>query len=166
MPLVLEQWTRTCRNLVSQCTAPTQQVVFSIEDITNGDGQFLLDRNAKGTPDERIHPFIERVCFYDRSFVYGLIPSEFMSLNHLSFQDDFIKRENTGVADIANRAEQIHRLVAGIHFGMIRLCLFLFSLPPPFPDPNLKRAVPKFIHSFSIPFCQEGKKITEYICNI
>ena len=158
MPLVLEQWTRTCRNLVSQCTAPTQQVVFSIEDITNGDGQFLLDRNAKGTPDERIHPFIERVCFYDRSFVYGLIPSEFMSLNHLSFQDDFIKRENTGVADIANRAEQIHRLVAGIHFGMIRLCLFLFSLPPPSPTPTLKGQFRNLFIHFPFRFVKRGKK--------
>ena len=49
MAPVLEQWTRSCRDLVSQCTAPAQHVVFSIEDITNGDGQFLLDHhNTKG----------------------------------------------------------------------------------------------------------------------
>lgn len=50
MPL-LGHFGRSLSNLFTQCASPARVIVLSIDDITNGDGEFLLDGNKRGEPD-------------------------------------------------------------------------------------------------------------------
>lgn len=48
-PLVFSQFGRSLSNLFTQCTSPGGRVVvLSIDDITHGDGDFLLDGSIRG----------------------------------------------------------------------------------------------------------------------
>lgn len=46
---LLGHFGRSLSNLFTQCATPNSRViVLSIDDITNGDGEYLLDGNKKG----------------------------------------------------------------------------------------------------------------------
>ena len=58
-PLILAQFGRSLSNLFTQCTSPGGRVVvLSIDDITHGDGDFLLDSRGKylSRPFKTFHP--------------------------------------------------------------------------------------------------------------
>lgn len=45
---VLGHFGRSLSSLFTQCASPARIVVLSIDDITNGDSEYLLDSNKKG----------------------------------------------------------------------------------------------------------------------